>query len=142
MVELGFVEYIQAGLGSASPPISVPGGFGDKLPENTIVPGGSTTAAWVYKTVDRVPEYVLAGRTGWTEWNVQIDCHGITKANAIALRQAIWEVLKNGLNGTFSDPDSTFVFQIFERDWLPSMFNDDSHTYVEAIEYQVIYQQT
>jgi hypothetical protein len=147
LVEQGLVILVQTPLAAAGPPLSrVAGGYGDILPKDAITPptGNSpgNPMAWVYKTVSRVPDYIVAGRTGWTEWNVQIDCHGVTKANAIALRQAVWETLRGGFQGVMADPDATFIFGIYERDWPPSLFSDANRTFVEPLEYQVIYQQT
>jgi hypothetical protein len=141
MIELGLVTFIQAGLAGSPPTPTVPGGYGDVLPMDTIA--AATPAAWVYRTVHAMPDYTLDGnQTDWTEWYVQIDCHGMTKAAAITLRKAIADVMSGGYKGAFPDPDATFVHGIYEEQRPPSGFSDANRTYVESLEYRVIYQST
>lgn len=141
MIEEGLVLLIQTALAGSPPNLpGVPGGYGDSLPKDTIT--AATPMAWVYKTVSREPDFTLAGETDWAQWNVQIDCHGKTKANAITLRKAIADVLSGGFRGALSDTDDTIVNGIFEEDSPPSGFSDANLTFVEALEYQVLYRQT
>lgn len=129
---------MQSGLGS--PPIA-PGGFAGELPQNLISsPSGPTTMAWVYKPIHREPTYTLAVQDGWTDWHVQIDCHGTTAQAAQTLMYAIRDVLKGEYSGTLADSDATVVQGIFDLGTDLIMFNDSTHTYVRVLEYEVIFQ--
>ena len=140
MIEGGLVEYIQAGLAALSPPVNVPGGFADVLPKDTISSG--TPQAWLYRSVMSAPSYVLAGQTGWTDWHVQIDCHGITPLQRDQLARAINVVLRGLLRPvTLPDQAQTFVFGAFCEDESKTGYSDANRTWVRSLEYVVSYQQ-
>jgi hypothetical protein len=80
MIEQGLVEFIQGGLGS--PPIC-PGGYLTALPKDFI--GPANPMAWTYRSIVSTPSYYLSGQDGFTCLEIQIDCHGNTAANSIAL---------------------------------------------------------
>lgn len=137
MVEQGLVMLIQNGIASIVP--GVPGGFAVQLPKDTI--GQSQPMAWTYHSITSKPDYVLAGQTGWTEWCVQIDCHGNGMADAIRLARAIDGVLRGAFQGNLPDPDSTYVFSIYRQSPQVDGYSDTNRTFVRSLEYLVIYQQ-
>lgn len=137
MIEQGLVMLIQSGLGS--PPLAA-GGFLATLPKDQISP--SNRMAWAYRSISSEPEYVLNGQTGWTEWHVQIDCHGYAGADAIALARAIDGVLRGGFRGHLADPDATYVFGIFRLPPFVDGYNDTNRSYVRSLEYVIQYQQS
>ena len=136
MIEQGLVMLIQSGLGS--PPIA-PGGWAVQLPENQV--SAANPMAWTYRSITSDPSYVLEGQDGFTGWEVQIDCHGVTMTNAITLARAIDGILRGGFRGTLSDPDSTVVQGIFRTSAFLDGFNDVSRTWVRSLEYLVQYNQ-
>lgn len=137
MVEAGFVLLIQNGLTTAN--VNVPGGFAVELPKDLI--SGTTTQAWTYRSILSTPTYLLNGQDPLTMWEVQIDCHGFTMADAITLARAIDGVLRGSYAGTLPDADNTVVQGIFR---LPSQidgFNDINRSFVRSLEYRVTYVQ-
>jgi hypothetical protein len=130
---------IQAALGGSPPVAGVTGGFADQLPKDQV--SAAAPMAWTYKTIVLEPDYVIGGQTGWTDWHVQIDCHGFTAANAITLLRSIDSVLRGGFRGVLPDPDSTYVFQTIRQGPAVSGFSDADRTYVRSLEYLVSYQQ-
>lgn len=145
MIEQGLSMYIQAGLAALVPPVVAAGAFfGGQLPTDQIqsTQGGTRgPMAFAYKSVNSKPEYVLNTQTGWTEWQVQINCHGSAQADAIILARAIDKVLRGGFKGTFPDPDSTYVFGLFRLGSQVDGFNDPNRSYVRSLEYEIQYQQ-
>lgn len=140
MIELGLVMYIQQKLAGSPPVTPPPGGFAmGELPKDQITP--ANPRAWAYRSIISRPDYVLNGQTGWTEWDVQIDCHGATAADAIALARAIETALRPPLPHTLPDPDSTVLFGLFRLDPMPEFFSDADRSYVRSLEYTVQYQQ-
>ena len=135
MIEAGIVQLINAGIASAYPGLT--GGFSSQLPENFL--SNANPWSWCYRSIMSKPLYMLSGQGALTEWEVQIDCHGKTAANSIGVARAIDGVLRGGYSGTLSDSDSTVVLGVFR---LPSQvdgFNDDAHTFVRSLEYNIQY---
>ena len=150
MVEQGLVLLVGNGIASGSPALSnVPAGQGVMLEPKDLVysgptnpaPAGAITQAWTFKTITSKPEYTLDGQTGWTEWVVQIDCHGTRYADATNLYRAIDKVLRGGYRGYLPDVDSTYVFGVYREDPGPDGFSDANRTYVRTLQYRIIYQQ-
>lgn len=140
MVEEGFALLLQAGIpGSPATLIGVLGPFADVLPKDTI--SAATPMAVVYKTITLRPDYVLGGQTGWTDWTVQIDCHGASAPQAITLMRAVDAVLRGGFQGNLPDADSTYVFQVERLPGAPSGYSDANRSWVRSLEYVVSYQQ-
>ena len=136
MIEQGFVALIQAGLGS--PPMA-PGGFAVQLPKDQI--SSAAPMAWTYRSIVSDPTYHLGGQDALTGWEVQIDCHGYTMANAITLARAIDAVLRGGYTGVLSDPDHTFVQGVFRMGPFIDGFSDVNRSFVRTLEYLVNYDQ-
>jgi hypothetical protein len=136
MIEAGLVALIQAGLGT--PPIA-PGGFAVQLPKDQI--SSASPMAWTYRGIITDPTYVLEGQDAFTDWEVQIDCHGYTMANAIALARAIQGVLRGNWSGVLPDPDHTVVFGVQQEPLGPDGFSDANHSYVRTLEYKIQYAQ-
>ena len=130
---------IQVALAGSPPVATVPGGYADTLPPDQIT--AAAPMAWAYRDIYSEPEYVLGGQTGWTELHVQIDCFGYAAANALELRNAIYNVLRGGYRGTLPDPDATYVFQIVGLRKIPSAFLTADRTWVRKLECIVQYQQ-
>lgn len=137
MVEEGLVMLIQAGLGS--PPLA-PGGFFAELPKDLI--SATNPMAWTYRSITSTPNYNLETETGWTDWTVQLDSHGLTSANAIQLARAIAGVLRGFVKGTLPDPDNTLVFNLYRQAPLIDGFSDVNRSYVRSLEYVIQYFQT
>ena len=137
MIEQGLVLLIQAGLGN--PPMA-PGGFAVELPKDQI--SATAPMAWTYRCIVADPTYHLGGQDGFTGLELQIDCHGYTMANAIALARAIDAVLRGVYSGTLSDPDATVVQGIFRMGPFLDGFSDANRSYVRTLEYLVNYNQT
>ena len=138
-IELGLVMLIEQRLAALNPPVQVPGGFFVELPKDLVSP--KTPQAWAYRGIVDAPGYVLAGDSGFMEWQVQIDCHGNAAADAIALARAIKSVLRGGFTGNLPDPEETFVYGIFRLSPAVDGFSDASRTYVRSLEYSVQYLQ-
>jgi len=136
LIEEGLFQLIQAGLGT--PPIAS-GGWGLQLPKDQI--SAATPMAWTWHSLVSMPDYVLEGQTGFTEWETQIDCHGYTMANAMQLARAIDGVLRGGWSGVLPDSDHTLVFGIFKKPGLIDGFSDVNRSYVRTLEYCVQYEQ-
>jgi len=138
VIEQGLRLLIQAGITSLS---LNPAGNGAavQLPENLI--SSVTPMAWTYRCIISEPTYILEGQDGFTDLEVQIDCHGYAMVNAIALARAIDGVLRGGYSGTLSDPDSTFVFGIIRIGPFIDGFSDANRSYVRTLEYSVQYGQ-
>jgi hypothetical protein len=133
LIEQGFVALVQSGLTA----LSVPGGFQVQLPPNQI--SAANPMAWTYRSINRPPDYVLEGQTGYTEWEIQLDCHGFSMANAITLAAAVDAVLRGGYSGTLSDPDHTIVYGIFRRAPFLDGFSDLNRSFVRTMEYEIQY---
>src|SRR5258708_32764523 len=126
MIEQGFVGLVQGT--STVKAIATAGGFLAELPKDQGLP------SWSYTTVADSADYVLAGPVDLGSWNVQIDCYGATREQAVLLAAAIDAVL-NGYAGTLADPDQTVVqgiFRINKRD----CFADARPTAPRMFEYQ------
>ncbi len=136
MIEAGLVTLIQAGLGT--PPMA-PGGFAVQLPKDQI--SSASPMAWTYRGIIVEPTYVLEGQDAFTEWEVQIDCHGYTMANAIALARTIQAVLRGNWSGVLPDPDHTVVFGVQQEPPGPDGFSDANRSYVRTLEYKIQYAQ-
>lgn len=136
MIEQGLVMLIQAGLGT--PPLA-PGGWAVQLPKDLISP--ATPKAWTYRCIVSEPSYHLTGESGFTALEVQIDCHGLTMPDAIALARAIDGVLRGGYAGTLPDPDATVVQGIFRQGPYVDGFSDANRSYVRTLEYLINYNQ-
>lgn len=134
MIEAGLVLLIQGGIGGIAP-----GGFAVQLAKDQI--SAAAPMAWTYRSITSEPTYVLEGQDALTGWEVQIDSHGYTMANAITLARAIDGVLRGGFQGTLSDPDHTVVLGIFRRDPFIDGFSDANRSYVRTAEYLVQYYQ-
>jgi hypothetical protein len=137
MIEAGFVSLIQTGITNQS--VNVPGGFAVQLPKDLIT--STTTQAWAYRSILSVPTYLLNGQDPLTFWEVQIDSHGFTMANAITLSRSIDNVLRGGFKGTLSDPDNTVVQGIFRLPSFVDGFNDINRSFVRSTEYRISYVQ-
>jgi len=137
MVEQGLVLLIQSGLGV--PPMA-PGGFAVQLPKDQI--SVDSPKAWTYRSIVSEPTYVLEGQDGLTGWEVQLDCHGNTMLDAIALARAIDGVLRGGYSGALPDSDRTLVQGIFRQGTFLDGFSDSNRSYVRTLEYLVMYYQT
>lgn len=135
-IEDGLVLLIQSGMGS--PPMA-PGGFMVKLPKDLIVPGSTTTKAWVWKAISSTPTYILEGQDGFTALHWQIDCHGLTATDSIDLANAIDAVLRGGYMGTLPDTAQTVVQGIFGETGPHDGYDSDSKTYVRILEYLINY---
>lgn len=136
MIEQGLVQLIQAGLGN--PPIA-PGGWGVQLAKDQI--SALAPMAWTWHSIVSMPDYVLEGQTGYTEWETQIDCHGYTMANAMQLARAIDKVLRGSWSGVLPDSDHTYVYGIFRKPAFIDGFSDVNRSFVRSIEYCVQYEQ-
>jgi len=136
MIEAGLVTLIQAGLGT--PPMA-PGGFAVQLPKDQI--SSTSPMAWTYRGIIVEPTYVLEGQDAFTEWEVQIDCHGYTMANAITLARAIQGVLRGNWSGVLPDPDHTVAFGVQQEQLGPDGFSDANRSYVRTLEYKIQYAQ-
>ncbi len=141
-VEEGLVKYIQNGLAALnSPPAAPPGGFFATLDKDTITP--SVPQAWCYKGISSQPDdKTLTNETGWTEWRVQIDCHGYAAKDAINLARDIRKVLRGRYRGNLPDTDSTYVFGIFREPGAVDGYSDANRSFVRSLEYLIVYQQT
>ncbi len=138
-VERGLVEFINQGL-AGSPPVAIPpGGFMVMVPKDLV--SASVPQAWSYRTVSSNPDYNLFEQTGWTEWKVQIDCHGQAGKDAIDLARRIERVMRGAFRGNFPDPDSTYVFGIFAESRGVDGYSDINRTFVRSLEYSIVYQQ-
>lgn len=137
-IEKGFVLLIENGIASAFTP-SPPGGFNVQLPGDFVT--ASNPKAWAYKSILAEPTYVLEGQDAFTDWEVQVDCHGYTPVDSIALARAIDGVLRGGWSGKLPDTDQTVVFGIFRSSELIDGFNVASRTYVRTLEYRIQYAQ-
>ena len=129
---------IEAGLAAVS--ITAPGGFLAQLPPNQIQ--ASAPMAWASRSILAEPSFNLTNETDWTEWHVQIDCHGFTSLNAVTLAKAIMKILRGGYRGTLSDPDSTTVQGIWRQGTYIDGFSPDNRSYVRSLEYLISYNQT
>lgn len=139
MVEQGLFNLIQSGITSITP---LPPGFAVSLPQNQLTP--SAPMAWAYRSITNKPLYSLGHRAGLTCWTVQIDSHGLTMAYAQQLAAAISGVL-SGINGTwsgtFTDPDSTIVAGIFQKNTFVDGFRDENKSFVRSQDYEIQYYQ-
>jgi hypothetical protein len=136
VIEQGLVQLIQAGLGT--PPLA-PGGWAVQLPPNQIT--DTAPMAWTYHSLSAEPSYTLASQDGFTSWELRVDCHGRTMADAIRLARAIDGVLRGGYSGKLPDDDATFVHGIFRRGPYVDGFSDLNRSYVRTMEYLVNYNQ-
>jgi hypothetical protein len=136
MVEQGLVMLIQAGLGS--PPVIL-GGFSDMLPKDTI--SQTTPMAWVYHSISSDPSFKWSGQSSWTDWYVQIDCHGYAADDALSLMRMIDNILRGPFHGRLPDPDATLVHGIWREAPNISGYSDANRTYVRSLEYKVQYLQ-
>lgn len=134
MVEEGLTTLILSGIND--PAIQM---FPVQLPKDWV--NASRPKALVYKSILSRPLYVLEGQDGLTEWEVRIDCHGVTAKDAQALARAVDGVLRGGWSGTLADEDSTVVQSILRLPSCIDGFNDNSRTYVRTLEYEVRYEQ-
>lgn len=131
---------IQQGLAALTPAVVVPGGYGAELPEDLL--SADKPQAWSWRSITSNAEFVLSGETGWTEWVVQIDCHGFqSHALAITLARAITKVLRGVFQGVLPDSDNTYVFGIYRQPPLVDGYSDTNRSFVRSLEYRVIYQQ-
>jgi hypothetical protein len=138
---------IQSGLASGSPAYNnIPGGYMAELPKDLL--STAIPQAWSYRSIIADADFVLNGETGWTEWDVQIDCHGYSgdamtsgAADAITLARAIVKVLRGGYRGYLADPDNTYVFGIFRRPPFVDGYSDVNRSFVRSLEYRIQYQQ-
>jgi hypothetical protein len=137
MIEQGFVLLVQGGLGT--PPMA-PGGWAVQLPKDQI--SEAQPRAWTYRSIVSEPSYHLSGQDGFTGWEIQLDCHGYTMADAIALARAIDGVLRGGYSGVLADPDHTRVHGIFRRGPYVDGYSDLNRSYVRTMEYLVNYNQS
>jgi hypothetical protein len=126
---------VQAGLGD----LSVSGGFAVQLPKDLIC--ATNTMAWTYRSIVSEPLYVLEGQDALTTWQVQIDAHGYTMADAIRLSRAIDGVLRGSWSGALPDGDATRVNGIFRLPTMVDGFSDANRSYVRSTEYEVHYYQ-
>ena len=136
MVEAGIVVLIDTGISA----LSIPGGFAVQLPKNQI--SVTEPMAWTYRSIVSEEFYTLEGQDAYTEWEIQIDCHGYTMANSITLARAIQEVLRGGWSGVLSDPDHTRVFGIQQEPPSIDGFSDINRSYVRSLEYKIQYAQS
>lgn len=139
MVEQGIVTLVQAAITASPVSLTVPGGFFAELPKDQVSP--ASPMAWTYKTIMSTPEYILQGPTGWTDWHVQIDCHGNAASDSITLARAIDNVLHGSFHGALPDPDATYVFGMYNSGPSVDGFSDANRTYVRSLEYVIQYQQ-
>ena len=128
---------IQQGLGN--PPIAE-GGWGVQLPKDVLI-SDANPMAWTWHSIVSDPTYTLEGQAGYTSWEVQIDCHGMTMANAMTLARAIDGVLRGGFQGFLPDPDNTYVHGIFRQGPFIDGFSDLNHSFVRSLEYRIDYDQ-
>jgi len=139
-IELGLKLLIEQRLAALATPIIVPGGFMVQLqPQDLITP--TVRQAWAYRSIVATPDYHLGGETGWTEWDVQLDCHGYSAQDAINLARAIETVLRPGFKGNLPDPAATYVFGLFRLPPWVDGYSDANRSYVRSLEYTVQYNQ-
>lgn len=142
-IEQGLTQYIQLQLAGSPPVTPPPGGFAEILPKDLI--STTTRSAWKYWSILRKPTYTLEGQSSWTEWFVQIDCHGYAAADAQTLAYAI-EAIFNALTRVaafpLTLPDGTVVNSIEELDRPPEGFNDADRSFVTPLEYLISFEQT
>lgn len=127
MIEQGLVLAVQADAGVQA--ISPKGGFFATLPKDYVLP------TWTYQTVSDVAGYLLTQPETVGERRVQIDCYGLTAADAIRLANAI-DTFLSGFRGTLPDPDATFVQGCF-RDNMMDFFDPDSRTFRRMLDYKI-----
>lgn len=143
MFEEGFVKAIQTGLAGKGLS-AVPGGYLVQLPKDKLT--AATPQAWAYRVVTQRLDKVLKGQTSATEALIQIDCHGWDTgqataragARAIALAQAIQEVLRALPSGKLADADQTLVAEI-DLESVTDGFNDASRSVVRSLDYRVLF---
>jgi hypothetical protein len=140
MIEQGLVALIQNGIASLK--LDPRGnGVAVMLPKDLLSPGGSVTMAWTYRGIVSTPTYVLEGQDAYTEWEIQIDCHGQTMVQAMTLARAIDGVLRGGYSGTLPDPDNTRVFGIQRIGPYLDGYSDANRSFVRTLEYKIDYAQ-
>jgi hypothetical protein len=133
-LEQGLVSLIQSGTDELAP-----GGFMGTIPEAYAVTA-SNPKVWVFHMILNTPTVVLEGADALCEAEVQIDCHGYTSDDAVALAAAIKSALLGvGNPVTLSDPDHTVVQGVFRRSPHIDGYSDANHTYVRTLEYLVTY---
>jgi hypothetical protein len=138
VIEDGFVKLIQARLVTAN--VVAAGGFDTVLQPVDLI-SAKTPMAWAYRSIVADPDYNLRGE-GMTEWQVQVDCHGLTAAYKLTLARAIQRALMGGFSGQLPDADATFVAGIFRMPGQSDGYSDANHSYVRSLEYAVQYRQT
>jgi len=138
VIEQGLVILIQSGLSGLTP--AVPGGFAVMLQPKDLI-SAAVPMAWTYRSIVSEPDYVLAGQTGYTALELQIDCHGLTMANAIGLARGIDAVLRGNYAGTLADPDHTVVYGIQRQGPFLDGYADANRSYVRTLEYKIQYAQ-
>ncbi|HXI42057.1 MAG TPA: hypothetical protein VNH83_18895 [Bryobacteraceae bacterium] len=120
----------------SNPPDDAFGGFFAQLPKDWI--SADRPRAWTYRFITSNPMYVLAGANGMVEAELQIDCHGFTPEDAIALAAAIDPVL-SGFHGLLPDDDQTKVQGMFNQGSSTDGYSDVNRTFVRTLEYQIHY---
>lgn len=140
MFEEGFVKAIQTGLAGKGLG-SVPGGYLVQIPKNKL--SGAKPQAWAYRMVTTRLGEVLNGQTSATDALLQIDCHGFDEdgqggARAIALSQAIQEVLRALPPGRLADADQTLLESV-SLESVTDGFNDASRSHVRSLDYRVMF---
>lgn len=133
-LEQGLVSLIQSGTNNLAP-----GGFMGAIPEAYAVTA-QNPKVWVFHTILDVPTIAFEGADALCEAEIQIDCHGYTADDAVALAAAVKAALSGvGNPVTLTDPDKTVVQGIFRRSPHVDGYSDANHTYVRSLEYLVAY---
>jgi hypothetical protein len=139
-IEQGFVMFVQAALAAQTPPCIVPGGYDSELEKDLI--SSAVRKAWAYRSILlKLPVQLQGSGIGFSEWTVQIDCHGFERADKLAMAKAIRLALRGSFRGAFPDPDATMVDSIIPLDSQVDGFAPANRTYVRSLEYQINYYQ-
>lgn len=138
MIEQGFAMLLDARLAVSSIAPVPPGAF-VKEPKDQL--SAANPKAWCFHGLTAVADYALNAQMGWTEWTLQVDCHGYSGDDMIKLARAIEAALRPPFPALLSDPDNTRLFGIFR---LPTQVDGESvanRSYVRSLEFTVQYQQ-
>lgn len=133
MIEQGLYNLITAGLNDST----IQGGFPVQLPKDCI--NKTNRKAWTYRSILSTPIYTLNGEDTLTDWEVQIDCHGFTMADAMNLARSIKSILGGAWSGIMTDTDYTVCVGIFQAPGQVDGFQDSSRTFVRSLEYNIHY---
>lgn len=108
-------------------------GDGDRLYWNVKEQGKPDPSAVIY-LITGLPDYHMAGPSGFVESRVQIDCRGATAADALELAQAI-EARLSGYRGVQGSTKFKGIFKQSERSRYDAQPAPGVH--VQQADYQI-----